>query len=244
MPRTLFQELVPEAGGAGSWRALPLSLALHAAAVTAGALLVRPTAAVEAEPPRGPLTWVEERARPRVVPAAPQTAAPRPRAGRSAAPAPLPEPVRLDLDPVPLAELESGVYDTTPAPCLVGCGSGDAAGEGTEQGAGEGVSGGGNGAADEPRAIGGELDPPRKTRHVVPAYPELARRTGVGGSVVVECVIDVDGQVSQARVLRGHPLLDGAALEAVRQWRYEPTRLNGVPVPVLLTVTVSFVVAR
>jgi protein TonB len=62
----------------------------------------------------------------------------------------------------------------------------------------------------------------------------------VDGVVVVQCVIDVHGRVSEARVLIGHPLLDASALEAVRQWRYEPTRLNGIAVPVVMTVTPTF----
>jgi protein TonB len=58
--------------------------------------------------------------------------------------------------------------------------------------------------------------------------------------VILEAVIGEDGAVSSARVLRSIPLLDQAALDAVRQWRYEPTLLNGVPTPVIMTVTVNF----
>ncbi len=91
---------------------------------------------------------------------------------------------------------------------------------------------------------GGDLQPPAKVRHVTPVYPELARRAGVEGVVVLECVIDPSGHVAEVKILRGQPLLDRAAVEAVRQWVYRPTRLNGVPVAVLLTVTVRFRIPR
>lgn len=81
---------------------------------------------------------------------------------------------------------------------------------------------------------------PRRQRHVAPGYPELARQAHVQGSVVIECVIDASGRVVEAHVVSGHPLLAPAALDAVGQWVYTPTLLNGVPVSVLLTVTVVF----
>jgi len=66
--------------------------------------------------------------------------------------------------------------------------------------------------------------------------PQSAR---VQGIVIVEATIGVDGRVQDARVLRSIPLLDAAAVEAVKQWEYTPTLLNGVPVPVIMTVTVN-----
>ncbi len=87
---------------------------------------------------------------------------------------------------------------------------------------------------------GRDVTPPRKLRHVPPAYPDLAQRAGVQGQVVIECTIDPQGRIAQARVLSGHPLFDAPALEAVRQWVYTPTLVGGVPVSVLLTVTVTF----
>jgi protein TonB len=70
--------------------------------------------------------------------------------------------------------------------------------------------------------------------------PEVARQAGVKGVVVVEITIGVDGKVTDAKVLRSIPLLDQAALDAARQWRYEPTLLNGAPVPIITTATVAF----
>ncbi len=81
---------------------------------------------------------------------------------------------------------------------------------------------------------------PRKTRDVMPTYPAMARTARVQGVVILEAVIDASGRVESAHVLRSIPLLDNSALEAVRQWRFAPARLNGQPVPVVMTVTVTF----
>jgi protein TonB len=88
--------------------------------------------------------------------------------------------------------------------------------------------------------VGSHLKAPRLTYSVDPAYPPLAREAHVWGTVVVEAVIDEHGNVVQARVVSGHPLLIDAALKAVLQWKYEPTTLNGQPVSVELQVQVHF----
>lgn len=88
--------------------------------------------------------------------------------------------------------------------------------------------------------VGGTVRRPEKTKHVAPIYPAIARSAHVEGTVIIEAAIDQDGRVSGARVLRGHPLLDGEALAAVRQWTFTPTLLNGVPTPVVMSVTVNF----
>jgi protein TonB len=71
-------------------------------------------------------------------------------------------------------------------------------------------------------------------------YPAVARQARVEGIVILEAIIDERGNVDRVRVLRSFPLLDEAAVRAVRSWRYTPTLLNGVPVPVLMTVSVHF----
>jgi protein TonB len=91
-----------------------------------------------------------------------------------------------------------------------------------------------------PRRPGGDLKPPARTVYVAPIYPPLARATHVEGSVILEATIDEAGIVRNVHVLRSIPLLDRAAIDAVSQWRYAPTRLNGTAVPILLTVTVAF----
>ena len=92
--------------------------------------------------------------------------------------------------------------------------------------------------------VGGPIATPRKVHDVPPVYPEQARSAGIAGLVIVEATIDATGTVTAAKLLRGQPLLDEAALAAVRQWRYEPTVLDGVAVPVVMTVTVAFTLSR
>jgi periplasmic protein TonB len=81
---------------------------------------------------------------------------------------------------------------------------------------------------------------PTKVRHVDPVYPSVAQSARVQGVVIVEVVIDPEGRVAEARVLRSIPLLDQAAVDAVQQWEFTPTLLNGAPVPVIMTATVQF----
>jgi len=88
--------------------------------------------------------------------------------------------------------------------------------------------------------VGGDIREPRKVVEVAPVYPELAMKAGVQGIVIVEATIDTRGRVVGATVLKGVPMLDDAALEAVRKWVYTPTLLDGVPTPVIMTVTVRF----
>ena len=91
-----------------------------------------------------------------------------------------------------------------------------------------------------PVRVGGQIKTPIKIKDVKPVYPAIARSAGVAGAVTIEATIGPDGKVVDAKVVRSIPLLDQAALDAVRQWEYTPTLLNGVPVPVLVTVTINF----
>jgi TonB family protein len=88
--------------------------------------------------------------------------------------------------------------------------------------------------------VGGVIKEPRKVKVVQPVYPAAAMEARVQGVVILECTIGGDGKVTDVKVLRGIPLLDAAAQESVRQWEYEPTLVNGVPVPVIMVVTVNF----
>ncbi len=92
----------------------------------------------------------------------------------------------------------------------------------------------------EPLRVGGTVREPKKLRNVPPEYPTRALQARVQGTVILECLIGTDGRIARVKVLRSVPLLDEAATEAVRQWQYEPTLVNGVPVPVIMTVTVNF----
>ena len=92
----------------------------------------------------------------------------------------------------------------------------------------------------QPLRVGGAIRVPVKVREVAPVYPAIAQAARVQGIVIIEAIIGEDGQVINARLLRSVPLLDQAALDAVRQWQYTPTLLNGVRVPVIMSVTVQF----
>ena len=95
-------------------------------------------------------------------------------------------------------------------------------------------------APTAPVRVGGKISEPRKTKNVAPQYPEMAKRARVQGTVILEATISPQGRVSEVKVLRGIPMLDEAAMSAVRQWNYTPTLLNGTPVPVIMSVTVNF----
>jgi TonB family protein len=90
--------------------------------------------------------------------------------------------------------------------------------------------------------IGGNFPPPR--REGVAVYPDEAQAAGVQGGVEAEIVIDQDGMVKDARIVKSIPLLDEAALKSVREWRFEPTVVEGRPVPVRMTVTVRFTLSQ
>jgi protein TonB len=77
-------------------------------------------------------------------------------------------------------------------------------------------------------------------RRVEPVYPDLARRARISGEVQLEGVIGTDGRIRELKVLSGHPLLTKAALDAVSQWLYRPTTLNGEAVEVIAPITVTF----
>lgn len=92
-----------------------------------------------------------------------------------------------------------------------------------------------------PIRVGGKIKEPRKTREVKPIYPEIARKARIEGVVILEITVDKQGNVKDVKVLRQLPMgLTEAAVTAVKQWKYEPSTLNGRPVEVLVTVTVTF----
>lgn len=91
-----------------------------------------------------------------------------------------------------------------------------------------------------PLRVGGDIKEPKKLKNVPPVYPRIAQAAKVQGLVIIEAIISKEGDVKDAKVIRSVPMLDSAALEAVRQWKYTPPLLNGVPVDVVMTVTVNF----
>jgi periplasmic protein TonB len=91
-----------------------------------------------------------------------------------------------------------------------------------------------------PLRVGSTIRAPQKVHHVAPVYPPIAQSARITGVVILEAIIAEDGTVGMVTVLRSVRFLDDAAVQAVRQWRFTPTLLNGRPVPVIMTVTVSF----
>ena len=95
-------------------------------------------------------------------------------------------------------------------------------------------------SGNAPVRVGGNVKVPTKLVDVRPVYPPDAQAARVQGVVIIEATIAPDGTVGDARVLRSIPLLDQAALDAVKQWKFEPTIVGGTAVPVIMTVTVNF----
>src|SRR6185503_6456364 len=158
-------------------------------------------------------------------------------------PPPPPPPMDVSPDAAPLEAPKEIKAET-------GLEAGFERASGVEGGIIGGVAGGITGGIPEPPPpppppaapvrVGGNIKPPQKTRDVRPTYPPIAQSARVQGIVIIEATIGPDGSVKDAKVLRSIPLLDQAALDAVRQWQFTPTLLNGVPVPVIMTVTVQF----
>ena len=85
---------------------------------------------------------------------------------------------------------------------------------------------------------------PKRISGLPPEYPMIARIAHLEAVVILEAVINERGEVGRIKVLRSAPLFDQAAVSAVQEWRYTPTLLNGVPVSVLMTITVNFTLQK
>jgi protein TonB len=114
-----------------------------------------------------------------------------------------------------------------------------------------GVIGGAGSAAPPPPkvnpkriTVGGNVQAAHLVNRVQPVYPPLARQTRISGTVKLHAIIGKNGAVEQLQVVSGHPLLVQAALDAVKQWRYQPTLLNGEPVEVDTEIDVIFSLAQ
>jgi len=205
---------------------LVLSIAVHLLLV-AGVVVVPLVATDELPEPRRIVEFVHVTPEAVVIPPParmrdPQPAEIPPRDG-----IPIEEPVGLEPEPI-VAELF-----TTPSSIVDGALSGSPL-------PAEPVAPPPEPRERTPLRVGGSIIRPERVYEVAPVYPPVARSARVEGTVILEALIDVDGRVRDVRVLRSQPLLDAAAVEAVRQWRFTPTRLNGEPVPVVMTVTVRF----
>jgi protein TonB len=221
------------------WRmAWPAALGAHALA--AAVVVVGPILAEEPLPEQGARATQAFFAGPMMAPAPPPpppppAAAARPVAARvaPATAAAFTAPVEVPQDIVPEAGLDLGLEGGVPG--------------GVEGGVPGGVVGGVVGGLEElapppPQVVrvGGTIREPRKVKDVAPVYPAIALRAGLQGVVILEATISPQGRVQDVKVLRSVPTLDEPAIEAVRQWVYTPTLVNGMPVGVILTVTVNF----
>ncbi|MCC6992086.1 MAG: energy transducer TonB [Acidobacteria bacterium] len=234
MARDLFGDVTRPFSGAGARSRLtvPLSIAAHTTAVVA--IVVVPLLATDALPALH--SRVEYSVITPLLPPEP----PRPRIARA------PEPPMANPDAAPLVTpdriTEEPAWQRDPI-STIDAGAGII--NGLERGADllappppppppspPGPKG--------PVVVGGRVTAPARTSYVAPVYPAIAQAARVQGLVVIQATIGTDGAVVDATVLRSVPLLDQAALTAVRQWRYTPTRLNGEVVAVIMTVTVNF----
>jgi periplasmic protein TonB len=209
---------------------VPLSILAHG---TLGAIfIVAPLVATTElpSPPKVPLPYIVAKA----VPAPPPLARTQRANNPAVAPTPLPG---VPVEAPDGVAVETGLV---PNPATI------------ETGSIEGLVSGLTGpalVADEipptppplsPVRPGGNITSPTRVKYVPPDYPLIAQRNKVEGIVIIEAIIGIDGSVQDARVIRSETLLDKAALDAVRQWKYTPTRLNGQPTPVIVTITVRF----
>jgi protein TonB len=96
----------------------------------------------------------------------------------------------------------------------------------------------------DPVRVGGVIRPPARVVYVAPVYPQMALAARKEGTVILQAVIDEQGRVREVQILRGDQLLNDAAMQAVAKWQFTPTLLNGTTVPVVMTVTVSFMLQK
>jgi protein TonB len=176
---------------------------------------------------------------------APAVAQAQPKTTVDPAPPPPPPPAERPSseDPVPApVDAPTGVSPETGAESRVKGGVQGGVPGGVAGGVPGGVVGGslgGTGTGTLPR-VGVNIQAPRKIKDVKPVYPDGALPSRSQGAVVVEAVIGPDGKIQAAKVIHSVAGLDQAALDAVRQWEYTPSMLNGVAVAVVMTVVVNF----
>ena len=211
--------------GAKRWYTVPLSIMIHLAAISA--ISVVPLMAGDALPtPVSMLTFVPAPPPP-PPPPGPDIDVPTPvEEGDSSLPPIVPPDKIVTEPPFDLSDL-NGVESTTAGKTVVG---------GTYLRLATPTPP----VPKNPVRVGGNVSSPTKVADVPPVYPPVAQAARVQGVVILEAIIGTTGRVTEVRVLRSVPLLDDAALDAVRQWRYTPPLLNGTPVAVIVTVTVNF----
>ncbi len=242
MQQRLFEDLIDSdrvAHRTHQSRTLPVSLALHLIAVAVVVLVPLFVANQMPEPSTSVKAFFTEPLAAPAPPPPPPPPAPRPEHAQKVTPKPVSQPKFVAPVDVPQEVKPEESLDQ---------GSDVGVAGGVEGGVPGGVVGGVVGGLPDAPAppaqqavrVGGQIKEPKKVKDVKPVYPDIAKQARVQGVVILECTISPQGKVSEVKLLRGIPLLNEAAMEAVRQWVYTPTLLNGVPVPVIMTVTVNF----
>jgi len=241
MQQRLFEDLIESDVVAHKTKqgyTLPVSIAIHAIVLLAVVVVPLLTSEELPEPTSVVKAFFVEPAAPPPLPPPPPPPSPRAQTQPFFLSAPAPTenkfqaPIETPEEVKPEEGIDLGVEGGVPG--------------GVEGGVPGGVVGGVVGglpdAPPPPQAVrvGGQIKEPKKLKNVNPSYPDIAKQARVQGVVILECTISPQGKVTDVKVLRGIPLLDAAAIEAVKQWVYSPTLLNGVPVPVIMTVTVNF----
>ena len=231
MPRDLFGDVVNPSVRVGSrkWYTVPLSLAVHTVVVLT--VIVVPLLATGVLPmPRESVTFAIT---PLDIPAPPPVRRIQPQTTQAVNhnAAPVEQPTTIEKETGFEPGFETGVkggLDVTDAGLVSGTDAIVAPPPPPKP------------VVQEPVRVGGHIREPAKIHNVAPIYPPIAQAARIEGVVIIEATIGIDGRVQNARLLRSVPMLDEAALAAVRQWIFTPTTLNGVPVPVIMTVTVHF----
>ena len=241
MEQRLFQDLIDSDSVGHTTRkgyTLPLSILAHAVVLIVVVIVPLLTSEELPEPTSAVRAFFVEPAAPPPPPPPPPPPAPHSAVPPKTPPKTMTEPPKFTAPVEVPAEIkpEEGID--------IGVEGGVAGGVegGVPGGVVGGVVGGLPDAPPPPQAVrvGGQIKEPKKLKNVPPTYPDIAKQARVQGVVILECTISPQGKVTDVKVLRGIPLLDQAAIDAVKQWVYTPTLLNGVPVPVIMTVTVQF----
>ncbi|HEY0592320.1 MAG TPA: energy transducer TonB [Thermoanaerobaculia bacterium] len=240
----LEQSLVITKSRGDRFLSLPVSIAIHLAIIAAAVAAAVWNVELPSRPPNQVATYSIGQ-----MPAPPGP--PPARSGGEVRPkpriAPLPDstaPVAIPADVPDVPAGDTASTDTAEQP-------GDPGGVpwGVDGGVGTGDGGGGvvQGGGDPAPILrpGGDVSIPVVTTRVDPRYPEAARAARLQGVVTIECVIGNDGRVRDPRVVRSaHPILDPAAIDAVKNWRFQPATLNGTAVDVWFYLTVRFTLDR
>jgi protein TonB len=238
MPRDLFGAVVVRPSSVRRFRRGIVIVSVIAHVVTLSVLLVADVLAVGPLPePRRPagFEWISVRLADIELPPAPAPHVAAPRETTATADNVNAAPTQVPTGITPETGFESAPRNIVPGEAVA-----------IEHGLEAGIDRFGSPVAPPPPPpqipvrLHSGIQPPRKVVDATPDYPALARQARVEGIVIIEATIDVRGDVQSAKVLRSIPLLDDAAVAAVRQWKFTPALLNGVPVPVIITVTVNF----